>query len=576
MLLLPNSSYCIPTTLLPSVNPLPNSLLRPDPDKVVRQKADFITNNTVSLAVYHSKGQQPLQLQLQVESYPQTRLSAHPNVMHGLQINETSWFDLYSTLAWKTMQASTFFLVDKNASTLIRLRPSLLVELVLTDCPGIDEFIGKQSRKRAGTDLVSPPKKTLRTNAVSAPSQAREIIEIPDSPPMTFSSVVPIVPSTSHAPIPSLPQLLSQLSEEKFPDAFYACEHDAGWKGYAALCDNTSRKSNIPDIFPTLFPGAKYKHTTVTLWRNFFLNAPSHVRQHYVAFGRTENGSWKAFVAGVRAVAKGDPLPSLNQTVVNLAIKSEPEPSSIPKLVLALDTPIPNVPNATAVPTPIASAPNSHTAPSTVTRDAVVPADFGRCDFCDTPFTIIPSAKLAQLLPESESAPTADIIPTLQDILENVAESDFFQAAVLDNEAFNKATGYFGELGYHNISATVRDLFPECTITIDFAPLSWNSLMEQVLIPEAIICLIREELDATDDLTGTILKDSTPFGLAYHSDAREEPPPSLPEAPLSIGMQVTSFPALSPLLLPHELSPPLLLQPATWEECQHRAYSGFW
>ncbi|KAJ7809306.1 hypothetical protein B0H14DRAFT_3759998, partial [Mycena olivaceomarginata] len=127
-----------------SVEHCHNDNVRFDTSKVTRQKVDAIVAKPSNLVVYYSKGQSPLQLQIDVDA-SQTRLSDHPGLIEGLQINPASWLDLYANLEWKTMQASTYFLLDKHAPTLIRLRPSLLVELDLGDCPDIDKFIGKQS-----------------------------------------------------------------------------------------------------------------------------------------------------------------------------------------------------------------------------------------------------------------------------------------------------------------------------------------------------------------------------------------------------------------------------------------------
>ncbi|KAJ7862006.1 hypothetical protein B0H14DRAFT_3444975 [Mycena olivaceomarginata] len=147
---------------------------QPEAAKVVHQKIHSLTNNTFDLVVFHSKGEHPLEIQLQADSYPKACLSNHPTLMDGLDIAATSWFDLYSNSGWKTMQASTYFSADKSNPTIIRLRPSLRVALDPADCPGIDNFIGKQSRKRTGTALVSPPKKAARTETNPTPGHRRD------------------------------------------------------------------------------------------------------------------------------------------------------------------------------------------------------------------------------------------------------------------------------------------------------------------------------------------------------------------------------------------------------------------
>ncbi|KAJ7862331.1 hypothetical protein B0H14DRAFT_3444707 [Mycena olivaceomarginata] len=141
--------------------------------------------------------------------------------MNDLQINPMTWFDLWIRSDWKIVQASTTFEIDRNHPSVIRLRPSLMIELPIEDCPGIDRFL---SRKGIGTALVSPPKKTARTETISAPAQARDIIEIPDSPPLSASSGLPPIPSTS---TPSLPR--PTPVGKRYPDAFYVIEHQEAW-----------------------------------------------------------------------------------------------------------------------------------------------------------------------------------------------------------------------------------------------------------------------------------------------------------------------------------------------------------
>ncbi|KAF8203560.1 hypothetical protein K438DRAFT_1757873 [Mycena galopus ATCC 62051] len=564
-------------------------LARPDSEKVLCQKVNAIINTTIEL-VYHS-----------------TRLSDHPILMAGLQINENSWFDLYSNPDWKTMPASTFFQVDKNNSTLIRLRPSLLTELDLADCPGIENFLGKQSRKRTGTALVSPPKKSARTETSSVPGRLPDVIEIPDSPPSTFSSFHPPFPSISHPPAPALLQLLrSGSGVRKFPDSFSASEHDEAWKAYDVLCDSSSGKTNIPNAFPTLFPGAEYSHTTVTRWRNVFLKAPLHVREHYVAFGATEQGSWKAFLAGLRAVENGqslvsiDPMPVPSTFSIPSApvVKSEPESHSIPESEpMQIREPIltPVIPEPTHVP---------ESTPTPLPKPVGPGSDFGGCDFCDRPFTIVMSSKLAQLLrnliPNSSLAPTIanpnhriahlahqlatyckqhdtdmrllptaranswpenvnyaslmgrvqDLQPVLQEIVENLEECESFQAAMtsVGGDPFKALTAYFGELGHQSILSAVQ----------------------RVLVPEAIMSLICEDLDISAELASEVVADSTPFGLAYHSDTldrdrciqRGKDRGKSREEPTQSPQQPSPFPVSSPLLVPHALSPHLL--PASW------------
>jgi hypothetical protein len=111
----------------------------------------------------------------------------------------------------------------------------------------------------------------------------------------------------------------------------------------------------------------------------------------------------------------------------------------------------------------------------------------------------------------------------------------------------------FGELGYHAISRTVTDLFPEATIDAALhAPLDWDAFMAQVLIPEAIVLLIVEELQIMPDEAIETLEASTPFGHAYHSDSLDRTH-CINHISMSNPAQ---FPLPSPLLTPTRLLSP--------------------
>ncbi|KAF7372442.1 hypothetical protein MVEN_00105500 [Mycena venus] len=113
-----------------------------DTGKAARQKLTAIANRTAELVIFHTKGVAPLQLQVQVTSLLQMQLLAHPTLMNDLQINPMTWFDLWVRSDWKTVQASTTFEIDRNHPSIIRLRPSLMIELPIEDRPGIDRFHG--------------------------------------------------------------------------------------------------------------------------------------------------------------------------------------------------------------------------------------------------------------------------------------------------------------------------------------------------------------------------------------------------------------------------------------------------
>jgi hypothetical protein len=123
----------------------------------------------------------------------------------------------------------------------------------------------------------------------------------------------------------------------------------------------------------------------------------------------------------------------------------------------------------------------------------------------------------------------------------------------------------FGELGYGVIFNAIVDKFPAATISSNYAPLSWEMLVKQVLVPETIVSLISADLKVEHDDAVEILDASTQFGLSYHSDSYDRqrsriehsPEPELPQLPAS-----SALPLSSPLRSP---GPSPVLAPARWD-----------
>ncbi|KAJ7241322.1 hypothetical protein B0H12DRAFT_1133693 [Mycena haematopus] len=101
--------------------------------------------------------------------------------------------------------------------------------------------------------------------------------------------------------------------------------------------------------------------------------------------------------------------------------------------------------------------------------------------------------------------------------------------------------------------------FPAETIQDDYRPLTWDQVIEQVLIPEALSCLIAEDLDLDPEDAITVIQDSTPFGLAYHSDP-DDRDRSAAKFREDDNDSLAPFPALSPLNSPRPSPPQLALR----------------
>ncbi|KAJ6624217.1 hypothetical protein B0H10DRAFT_1943406 [Mycena sp. CBHHK59/15] len=194
------------------------------------------------------------------------------------------------------------------------------------------------------------------------------------------------------------------------------------------------------------FPGAKYVKTTVTLWRKFWVETPLQIQQLYTSY---------------EAVPTSIPAPFIPQPAPDLPI-------------------IPHHANPTP-PTVVEANP-----------DVVLTAEFRLCCFCDVALTTLPSAKLVHLLDES-----SDFIPALQDILEALDSSEFFEAAKAGS--FNGQLHVLASLDIMLFSKRSPTPFPEETISADYSLLSWDTLIEQVFVLETMVSLIVEDLDLSTD-----------------------------------------------------------------------------
>lgn len=77
----------------------------------------------------------------------------------------------------------------------------------------------------------------------------------------------------------------------------------------------------------------------------------------------------------------------------------------------------------------------------------------------------------------------------------------------------------YGETGYQIICRTLQYLYPHSSLDhTSFAPLSWDTLIQQVLLPEATVLLIQEDLKFDRDKAIKTLFASQRFGIILHSD----------------------------------------------------------
>ncbi|KAJ7803679.1 hypothetical protein B0H14DRAFT_2305949, partial [Mycena olivaceomarginata] len=80
----------------------------------------------------------------------------------------------------------------------------------------------------------------------------------------------------------------------------------------------------------------------------------------------------------------------------------------------------------------------------------------------------------------------------------------------------NPNIGSYGEHGYQLLDLVLRFIFPSTFDITNFCPLTCDIVLREVLIPEAMICLIQQDMGITLDAAIVVLENSDAFGRLLH------------------------------------------------------------
>ncbi|THH29525.1 hypothetical protein EUX98_g4671 [Antrodiella citrinella] len=109
-----------------------------------------------------------------------------------------------------------------------------------------------------------------------------------------------------------------------------------------------------------------------------------------------------------------------------------------------------------------------------------------------------------------------------RDVVKNVKEQGSKQASGVRGQFSNfdkTQPGYYGELGYVILSQTIYDLFPPSTFDSDSTlPLIPNEFIQLILIPEAALALIMDDMSQSRKLSIRTLRESAEYGVAMFPD----------------------------------------------------------
>ncbi|TCD71775.1 hypothetical protein EIP91_003118 [Steccherinum ochraceum] len=109
-----------------------------------------------------------------------------------------------------------------------------------------------------------------------------------------------------------------------------------------------------------------------------------------------------------------------------------------------------------------------------------------------------------------------------RDVVQNVKKEGSRQASGVRGQFSNfekTQPGYYGELGYMILNQIIYDLFPPSSFDPDSTlPLIPTEFIQLVLIPEAALALIMEDMSQSRSASIRTLRDSTAYGVAMFPD----------------------------------------------------------
>ncbi|TFY64647.1 hypothetical protein EVJ58_g2485 [Rhodofomes roseus] len=113
-----------------------------------------------------------------------------------------------------------------------------------------------------------------------------------------------------------------------------------------------------------------------------------------------------------------------------------------------------------------------------------------------------------------------------RDVVKSVRKSGSRKTAGVAGQLANFSKtqpGYYGELGYVIIHQTMYDMFPPASFPPESTlPLNSTDFIQLILIPEAVVSLIMEDMYQTREEAIETLRDSAEYGVAMFPDDQAE------------------------------------------------------
>ncbi|KAJ7222754.1 hypothetical protein B0H12DRAFT_1241061 [Mycena haematopus] len=280
--------------------------------KARRLEMEAREKRTCELVIYHTAGKPALILSQYIDTFPRLQLSQLSVVVDAFKLTAASVIDYWNGGGgWKIIDISSVLTVETERRTLLKIRPSLLEELSLTDCVGLEDELSRQPRaqgkKRSGAeDIISPLKKTARPApnlAVGDASRAAHIIVDDDAltPPLAPSHTAsnPLPPAGSVASVlpPGVVAPGTRPTKSKPPRENMWIRNlsvgswTAGWEKIKKLQDSNPHFKTEAAAFPEIF-GKPYHKQTIHKYKTHWKETHEDLRNKYIAMGDVSTASW--------------------------------------------------------------------------------------------------------------------------------------------------------------------------------------------------------------------------------------------------------------------------------------------
>ncbi|TFY51254.1 hypothetical protein EVJ58_g10666 [Rhodofomes roseus] len=443
--------------------------------KARREELSIREKKTVLFVVFYENDagpdNEPVEIKEHVETWPQVQFADMQLLVKAFRLSGESFIMHYEPKqsSWVLGRLDTIITVDPSRNgTRILLRLPKDLHTVWPSSRRLEDELQKQSRKRGAlTELVSPVKKTIRSDTglvasrvVTQPSPTNPVDDLPDQlralpapSDVTMHQAEPVYAMVQHNEPSDVPSAGKGGIRRRWPTDFYVYEVGDGItdmrRRMLAQSSSSAKGKGLTkaEAFRDVF-GLDIVRSTYVRVVNMWDALPQETRRRYIAYGRDPKARWPTFWGkykdiiantpnepedgalqdkshGTQAFTSADEeLDSLQtQDVLSASNVQERQSSSGPSehvQVPMSPTPSPIIPVSVRWPSPLAGEPPLPAVPE-IDFSAVeaLPAlafapeldpNVPKCEFCDEiiPADFVESPMLARMRQELEACSELD------------------------------------------------------------------------------------------------------------------------------------------------------------------------